>query len=61
MLLEVEIKEQVSAWSLANRGGIAGQKKSPLVPIIGKKNDPLTVLFEGNLKPGLRGYLIGSR
>jgi hypothetical protein len=51
----VEIKEQVSAWSIANRRGFAGQREIPLVPIIERKNDPLTVVFEGNLKPGLRG------
>jgi hypothetical protein len=35
--------------------GLQGKEKIPLVPIIGRKNDPLTVVFEGNLKPGLRG------
>jgi hypothetical protein len=51
----LEIKEQVSAWSIANRRGFAGQREIPLVAIIERKNDPLTVVFEGNLKPGLRG------
>jgi hypothetical protein len=46
-----EIKEQVSAWSLANSGGFAGQREIPLVPIIGRKNDQLTVVFEVNLNP----------
>jgi hypothetical protein len=54
----------MSAWSLANRAEFAGKRENPAgANYRGKKNDPLTVVFEGNLKPGLlvTGYLIGSR
>ena len=46
----------------ADRAVFAGQRENPACDNYrGKKNDLLTVVFEGNLKPGLTGYLTGSR
>jgi hypothetical protein len=45
--------EQVSAWSPANRAGFVGQGANPaLTNYRERKNDPLTAVIEGNLKPG---------
>jgi hypothetical protein len=49
----VKIKEQMSAWSLANHGGFAVQRESPTcVNYRERKSDPLTAVIEENLKPG---------
>ena len=48
--------------SLADGAVFAGQRENPACGTYrGKKNDLLTVVFGGNLKPGLTGYLNGSR
>jgi hypothetical protein len=53
---------QMLGWSQQIVQCLQGKEKVSLVTIIGeKKSDPLTVVFEENLKPGLTGYLTGSR